>query len=96
MEMFAIATLITNVAWFLIGEVDFKRYCLGISEYIYAFVIMILFIFCGQIPNAILGCAIYVCSSIVFMLIFMNSTFRYCLKEIFNYIKKFARVEQSN
>lgn len=89
MEMFAIATLITNIIWFIIGEFDFKKYQLRLSNYIYVFLIMILFIICGQIQNAIIGCIVYVFSSLILMMLFLNDTFRYCINEVFGYAKKF-------
>lgn len=88
MEIIAIATLITNIVWFIIGEIDFKNYRLKFSEYLYTFIIMVLFIFCGQISNAIIGCTIYVLLALLLMLVFMKDTFKYCLQEGINYIKK--------
>lgn len=92
MEMIAIATLITNIIWFIIGEIDFKQYKMKLREYIYIFIVMGVFLFCSQITNAIIGCAIYIVFALLFMFIFMNNTFRYCLKEGINYIKRIKSI----
>lgn len=55
----AIATQITNIIWFIIGEYEFKNYRLKISDYIYTFFIMIAFLICGLALNAIIGMIIY-------------------------------------
>ena len=88
MEMIAVATLITNIIWFIIGELDFKQYKLKLKEYIYLFLIMGIFLVCSQISNAITGCVIYVMLALLFMVIFMNKTFISCLKEGIGYIKR--------
>lgn len=81
MEMIAIATLITNIIWFVVGEIDFRKYRLKIIEYIYFFCIMIIFIFCGKIGNAIYGLAVYVISVLILTIMFMRSTLKYCISE---------------
>lgn len=88
MEVIAISTLIANIIWFAIGELDFKKYKMKINDYIYLFIIMLLFLFCGQIANAIIGCIVYISLAILFMIIFINDTLKYCISELLNYIKK--------
>lgn len=55
----AIATLITNIIWFIIGEIEFKKYILKIKDYTYIFAILVFFLMCGFISNAIVGCIVY-------------------------------------
>lgn len=55
----AIATLITNIIWFIIGEFEFENYRLKIKDYIYTFLIIIAFLICGLIQNAVIGILIY-------------------------------------
>ena len=42
-ESIAIATLITNIVWFIIGELDFKEYRLRIKDYLYMALLLIIF-----------------------------------------------------
>lgn len=87
MEMIAIATLITNIIWFIVGEIDFKQYKMKLKEYVYIFIIMGVFLLCSQISNAIIGCGIYIAFALIFMLIFMRETLEYCLTEGTRYLK---------
>lgn len=87
-EMIAIATLVTNIVWFTIGELDFKNYRLKIKDYAYTSIILAIFIACGLINNAIIGFAVYGVCSILLMLILMPQTFKYCLNEANKIIKK--------
>ena len=89
MEAIAVATLITSVIWFIIGEIDFKEYMLKLNNYIYIFVQIAVFLVCGQmISNAILGCLVYVVMTIIITIIFMSDTLIYALSEVKPYINK--------
>ena len=85
-EMIAIATLLTNIVWFIIGEIDFKNCRLKLKDYAYTFIILALFIACGLIDNSIVGFAVYVIGSLLLMVILMHATFKYCIKETTNMI----------
>jgi len=87
-EMIALATFITNIIWFIIGEFDFKKYKLKIREYIYMFLVLITFLIAGRINNAIIGCVIYILVAFVLVVTLMRDTFKYCLNEIIKYVKK--------
>lgn len=88
MDMIALATLITNIVWFMVGEIDFNKYKLKIKEYIYVFLILVVFLFCGEIGNALTGAIIYIVIALVLIFIFMNSTFKYFISEIKTNYKK--------
>lgn len=92
-EMIALATLLTNIIWFIIGEVDLIKYRLNFKEYIYIFLILIVFLLTGKIENALIGCFIYIIISGLLILIFMRNTFKYCLKEIIYSFKKINKKE---
>lgn len=81
-EAIAVATLITSIIWFTIGEIDFKEYRLKIKDYVYTFVILILFLVCGQIQNAILGGIIYIFMLIVSTILLSKET----MKTILNFL----------
>ena len=87
-EAIALATLITNILWFIIGEVEFKNYRLKTKEYIYMIMLLILFIFCGSLKNPIGGFIIYIVSVIVLSVILLQEIFKYCLNQILIYVNK--------
>lgn len=88
-EMIALATFITNVVWFIIGEIDFKKYRLKVQEYIYMFCVLITFLICGKIQNSILGGAIYLLISIILMLIIIPEPIKYGIREMKKVIGKY-------
>lgn len=87
MEMIAIATLITTIVWFIIGEIDFKKYKMKLKEYIYIIIIIGVFLSCSQISNAVIGCSIYIVLALTSMLIFMRESLKYCGIEGIRYVK---------
>lgn len=93
MEMIALATLITNIIWFLIGEIKFVKYRLKIKEYVSTFGILILFLLCSIIDNAIWGFLIYIAITTIITLIIWTDTLKYCMNEIkLNYKKIIYKV----
>lgn len=80
-EAIAVATLITSTVWFIIGEIDFKEYRLDLKNYIYIFSILIMFLICGQIPNSIIGCMVYVILAIIASFILMKDAIQMTLTE---------------
>ena len=69
MVAIAVATLATNIIWFIIGEIDLREYALNIKDYIYFILNIIMFVFCGLQFDAIVGILVYgsiiVCSSLI-------------------------------
>lgn len=93
MVYIAYATLITNVVWFIIGEFDLKEYKLSIKDYIYIFIILILFLICGNIiNNAIIGFVVYISIMLIFIFILERKTFGNFIQIIIKIAKeKFKR-----
>lgn len=83
----AVATLITNTLWFIIGELDFKMYRLNIRDYIYIFVVMIVFLLCACIPNAIIGFITYFVSTLVLSITLQKKVLYRAIKMAFNFVK---------
>ena len=83
----AVATLITNTLWFIIGELDFKMYRLNIRDYIYIFVVMIVFLLCACIPNAIIGFVTYFVSTLVLSITLQKKVLYGAIKMAFNFVK---------
>lgn len=78
----AIATLITNIIWFIIGEYEFGEYRLKMKDYIYTFLVMFAFLICGLISNAIIGMIIY-CFVVIILAIFLeNKTVLKAIEEV--------------
>lgn len=80
-EGVATATLITSIVWFVIGEIDFKEYMLELKNYIYIFSILIIFLICGQIPNSIVGCIIYIMITAIISFVLMRDAIKVTLTE---------------
>ena len=66
----AIATLITNIIWFIIGEYDLKDFHIKIKDYVFFILNMLIFILCGIIFNSIVGCLIYLIFLIINVILF--------------------------
>ena len=58
-EAFSLGTLLSAVLWFLLCQSDFKDIKLEISEYVYLFFLLGLFLACGIYFNSVVGGVIY-------------------------------------
>ena len=87
-ESIAFATLITNIIWFIVGEIDFKEYRLKIKDYTYMIILLVVFIICGILVNSILGFIIYIIIAILLSMILLRETFIYCFNQVSIYAKK--------
>lgn len=92
MEMIALATLLTNIIWFVIGELDFKNYRLKIKDYFYTFSILIIFILCGLTNSSVIGFVMYVATTLIMILLLMPETLKYCTNEISKIIKNHSNI----
>ena len=90
-QAIAVATLIVNIIWFIIGEIDFKKYNLNIKDYIYMCCILILFLSCCTFSNVIYACLLYIIITAVLLLIFEKDEIIYCFKRIYRYINKYIK-----
>lgn len=87
-DAIAIATLLVNIIWFIAGEVEFKNYRLKKADYIYMFLVLIVFLACGYIQNAILGMLVYSGIVIILASLFKKNILVEIIKMIKNYVKK--------
>lgn len=78
----AIATLITNIIWFIIGEYEFENYRLKVKDYIYIFLVIIAFLGCGLVSNSIIGMVFYCFLVIILSLLLEKHTVIKVIKEI--------------
>ena len=74
----AIATFITNVIWFIIGEYEFRDYRLKRKDYVYMLFVISIFLICGLISSEIIGLIIY-CFMILMLVIFLEKEIFYKL-----------------
>ena len=86
-EGFAIATLITNIIWFVIGEYNFKEYRLPWKNYLYTFLVLFVFLVSSRITNAIFSLFIYLVLIIIFTILFMNPVLKIIKHEVKNVLK---------
>lgn len=68
----AVATLIINIIWFIIGECDFKNYRMKITDYVTIYFILIVYLLCGILLTPILGLCIYIAVSTIILYLFQN------------------------
>ena len=87
-EMIALATVITNIVWFSVGELDFKNYRLSKMDYVYIFLVLFLFMYCSRINNALIGLTVYTFGTIVMMFVFIPKSLKNCNVYITREIKK--------
>lgn len=66
----AVATLMTNVVWLLIGEIDLKEYALRLKDYVFFVINIVVFVICGlcleTIPGFTAYCIFAATSSLIF------------------------------
>ncbi len=88
MEIIAVATLITNIVWLIVGEVDLKKYALGVKDYIYTGIIMSIFLGTMFIDSSVIGFVVFAVGSIVATMILLPDTTRYIIEETGKTIRK--------
>lgn len=87
-ESLAFATLLINIIWFVIAEIDFKRYRYKLKDYLYIITILITYLITGLVvTNAILGFIIYILINIILCILFMNKEILYIVNEISKILK---------
>lgn len=91
MEAIAVATIIANLIWFVVGEIDLKKYVLGIREYVYMVVILGTFMATMLIENAIIEMVVYVVVLCVATILLLPDTFGFVLGEGKKIKKKLLR-----
>lgn len=87
----AIATLITYVIWYIIGELDFKEYHFNIKEYAFLIISALVFIFCSLHLEPILGFIIYILAIILASFIFTNNAFNYLYSFVRKHFLKYTK-----
>lgn len=84
----AIATFITNIIWFVVGEIEFKKFRLNFKDYLLIFLEVCIFLICGLCFNSISGFIIYIIFSIILNIVFEKKDFFEIIKTLFKVLKK--------
>lgn len=87
----AIATLITNIVWFIVGELEFKKYRLNIGDYIYITIILIEFLLCSLVSNAIIGFFIYFIVTVIITFVFEKDNVFRIIKKVKIFTKEYIK-----
>lgn len=92
MEVIAVATLITNIVWLIIGEIDMKKYVLKIRDYIFVAIILGSFVFTIIIENAWIGLVVFGAVAIVSSFVCLPEGVGYAFKEVKRVLHKRQKV----
>ena len=84
----AIATFITNIIWFVIGEIDLREYSLKIRDYIFFVMNVTVFLFCGMNFDTVLGFCIYIIFVITSVCVFEMPTCKMLVSEVYKYMER--------
>ena len=93
-EMIAIATLITTFIWFVTGEINFKKYRLSLKEYLYVCLVIVIFLLCSKISNAIFGMFTYILTIFVVEIILMRDSLKYFIEEMKKFLFQVLKKER--
>lgn len=88
-EAIAIATMITSIIWFIVGECDLKEYKLKNKHYIYVFMIFILYICINLLFDGLIAFFVYILVYFIVSLVFIKDIFIYIKKEFINIVNKY-------
>ena len=88
----AVATLLTNVIWFVIGEIDLREYAFEIKDYAFFAFNLISFIICGLNLGVVLGFVIYCSLVFTSALLFEFQSCRSLFSETMRFIRKKGRM----
>lgn len=75
-ESFAFGTLLSAIVWFFLCQLDFKRLKYSIRHYVYIFIEVVAFLFCGLFLNSIIGCIFYLVVTFLGAFNLMSNAFR--------------------
>lgn len=88
MTAIAIATLVTNMAWFFYSELKTPEIRCGIRTYIAMLIMLITYLYSGIVLTSVVGMLVYSAVGVVSSFVLMNSTTKYILKMVLLTVKK--------
>lgn len=74
-EAFALGTLLSSVLWFLLCQRDFKDIKIGFREYVFLFLLLVLFLSSGVCFSSLIGGVLYYLGYIILSIVFMRKRF---------------------
>lgn len=86
-EAYAIGTLVSAAFWLCISAIDFKKYYFDISDYVYLFLEIGIFLLCGLLMESMTGFVFYFLATVGFLLLFMKNYIINILLNVYEYIK---------
>lgn len=92
----ALATLITNIIWFIIGEFDLNYYKLMLKDYLYIFIMLISFLICGMILDCLVGFLIYVMILSLCIFLFERNIFLNLINDLKVFLVKKLKERNNN
>lgn len=84
----AVATLATNIIWFIIGEIDLREYALHFKDYLFFILNMVAFLACGLNLGAILGFVVYCLFVMICAVLFEFDTCKTLFVEVKQVIRR--------
>lgn len=84
----AIATLIVNGIWFVLGELEFKENRMNIKSYLYIVLTILLFFICNYINSIIIAFFVYIILITIVTILFMKDSINYLKLNIKQIIRK--------
>ena len=91
MVAIAVATLITNIIWYIIGEIDLKKYAFRFNDYVFFVLNMVAYLLCGLNFDAVLGFSCYSVIAIMSALILEFDVCKKLFMETMRHVRKFSR-----
>ena len=87
MIVIAVATFITNIIWFMIGEIDLREYALRFKDYLFFVLNIVVFLICGLNFDGVLGCSCYIIFVFLNALVLEFNTCKNLFLEVYKYIR---------
>ncbi len=87
MVAIAISTLITNIIWYIISEIQNPDIRSGIKTFTAIFIMLSAYLFCGYCLNTILGLIVYCAIGVIVGFTLMNKTFIGLIKHSLDFVK---------
>ena len=88
-ESFAFGTLLSSILWFYLNKTSFKTINYKITQYVYIFLNLIVFILCGYRLSSISGFILYLIYLLLSTFLFMHNDLLFLKEKLANLITQF-------
>lgn len=83
----ALATLVTNIVWLVMCEVQNPELRYNVKTTLCILIMLVVYIFAGYGMNSIVGCILYCVVGLVCLLLFMRESFMFAVNSVMSTIK---------